>query len=245
MKSNFRNELFYSVCLPALGLAALLLQQQAFRTAYDAKGLFVWGNPWTAAMLVLCAGYALALVLWTRRNVTDSGRYEDLFPGHWFRGGVEILAGVLLAEDILYSLTPVTPVMKFFGFAAAAALAAAGGSAIAKKRPLWIFHGLVCLYFALRLLTCYQTWGSSAHMELYAFPIVANVLLVLYAFHRTEADAGLPRRKKLLLTGSGAVLCCFLSLAGSRSLFYLLTLAWVLASLCLPGGKASENRSQN
>lgn len=233
MKKEFRTELFYGVVLPAAGLLGLLLQQKALRTGYDEKNLFVWSNPWSLAGFALCAVYALALILVTRK-VAEGGGYDRLFPAGWLRGGLEVLAGVLLAEDLFYSLVPMSVPMRGMGLLAAFSMAAAGVCRGLKKRPLWIFHGLVSLYFVLHLLECYRTWGSSAHLEQYAFPMLAGALLVLFAFHRTEADAGRIRSRKLLLSGYGAMLCCFFSMAGGRSVFYLLAAIWIGAAVCSP-----------
>ena len=232
LNKSIQNRLFYTVGMPLAGLAGLLLQQQAFRTGYDEKNLFLWGNPWTLTLLALCAVSMTALILVTNRSLAEGARYEALWTGNWLRGGLGILAGVMLAEDILYSLEPVTAAMKLMGFLAAGSMAACGVCFGLKKRPLWVLDGIVSLYFILRLLTGYRMWGSSAHLEQYMFPMLAGAMLVLYAFHRAEADAGRIRRKKLVISGYGAMLGCFIAAAGGRSVFYLMAVIWILSTMC-------------
>ena len=232
LKKNSENTLFYEIGLPVSGLIALLLQQQAFRAGYDEKHLFVWGNPWTIALLALCVLYMTALVLWTNRNISEGVRYGKLWPGSWLRGGMEILAGVMLVQDILYSLEPVTASMKLIGFLAAACMAGAGLCRGMKKRTLWVLDGVVSLYFILRLLAGYRISGASAHLEQYMFPTLAGALLVLHAFHRAEADAGQIRRRKLMISGYGAMLGCFIAMAGGRSVFHLLAILWIWGGMC-------------
>ena len=232
LKKNTKNSLFYEIGLPLAGLCALLLQRQAFRTGYDEKHLFLWGNPWTLALLALCVLYMTALILWTNRNISEGLRYGKLWPGSRIRGGMEILAGVMLVQDILYALEPVSSSMKLMGFAAAACMAGAGLCSVLKKRTLWVLDGAVSLYFILRLLASYRISGSSAHLEQYMFPTLAGAALVLHAFHRTEADAGLIRRRKLIVSGFGAMLCCFIAMAGGRSVFHLLAILWIWGGMC-------------
>ena len=112
-----------------------------------------------------------------------------------------------------------------------------------KKRPLWVLDGIVSLYFILRLLTGYRMWGSSAHLEQYMFPMLAGAMLVLYAFHRAEADAGRIRRKKLVISGYGAMLGCFIAAAGGRSVFYLMAVIWILSTMCSTEEAQSQKKN--
>ena len=222
--------------VPALGLAAMGLQTLSLRQGYDEKGLFVWTNPAQLAMMLLCIAAAAGVIALVWKNVPERGGYAQLFPKSWLRGGVSVLAGVMLALDLVYSLDPAVMALRLIGLAAAGCMVFGGVCAGIGCKPHPGFHAVVCVYFLLRLLTGYRLWGASAHLEQYALFMITGVLLMLYAFHRCSADAGAIGRRKLILTGFGAMFGSLTALAmpGDR-VFCLVTVLWVAGSMCCVG----------
>ena len=59
------------------------------------------------------------------------------------------------------------------------------------------------------------------------------VLLLLCSFHRTCCDAGVIQRRKLLLTGMTAAVCCTAALSvGFQTGFFLTGALWALGGVC-------------
>ena len=70
-------------------------------------------------------------------------------------------------------------------------------------------------------------------LHTYAYQLLAEVLLMLSAFHRTCCDAGIIQRRKLLATGLGAAFCCMAALAGDFQVgFFLASGLWAAGSMC-------------
>ena len=72
-------------------------------------------------------------------------------------------------------------------------------------------------------------------LHTYAYQLLAEVLLMLCAFHRTCCDAGIIQRRKLLATGLGAAFCCMAALAGDfQAGFFLASGLWAVGCMCDP-----------
>lgn len=221
-----------------MGLVAMLLQMQALKNGYDAKGLYVWNSPAQMALLLICGLFAVALITMTMQWGREMRKYRNLFPPCWFRSGAMALAGVMLLLDIFYSMEPVTPVMWVLGVLAAVCMAAGGILLSTGYRPHYVIHGIVCVYFLVRLLTSYRVWGASIHLERYAFLMLADALMMLYSFHRCAADAGIYARKRMLLTGFGAIFCSLVAMADyTDQVFYMTAVIWIIGSMCSLGGR--------
>lgn len=216
----------------------MALQMRALRTGYDAKGLFVWNTPAQIGLLTVCVLFAMVLVVMTLQWSREVQKYRTLFPECWLRGGTMALAGVMLMLDILYALEPVTPLLRILGALAAVCMVAGGIFLSSGYRPHFVFHGSVCVYFVVRLLSSYRIWGASIHLERYAFLMVADVLIMLYSFHRCAADAGIYSRRRMILTGFGAIFCSLVSMADyTDQVFYLTAVIWIIGSMCTVSGK--------
>lgn len=211
----------------------MLLQGQALKTGYDAKGLYVWSTPAQLGLLTVCAVFAAVLVGLTMRRSTQVQKYRDFFPECWVRGGCMVLAGVMLLLSVIYALTPVPAAIRILGVAAAGCMAAGGIFLASGYHPPFGIHGIVCVYFVVRLLMNYRSWGASTHLERYAFLLLADVMLMLYSFHRCAADAGIYARRRMLLTGFGAMFCSLAAMANDPDpVFYVMAVIWVAGSMC-------------
>lgn len=216
----------------------MLLQLRAIKIGYDAKGLYVWNNPAQLGLFAVCAVFAVLLVGMTMHWGMEKRKYRELFPECWLRGGSMALAGILLMLDIIYALEPVTLVMRIVGVLAAVCMIAAGIFLSTGYRPHYMMHGTVCVYFLVRLLMSYRVWGASIHLERYVFLMLADVLIMLYSFHRCAADAGIYSRKKMVLTGFGAIFCSLIAMADYvDQVFYLTAVIWITGSMCTLGDK--------
>ncbi len=234
-QSLVRGAVFYGTTI-GMGLSAMLFQIQAMKIGYDAKGLFVWSTTEELGVMVVCAAFLVALASMSNCASTRKTKYRDLFPQCWLRGGAMALAGVMLMLSILYSLEPVPILLRIFGMLSAVCMAAGGVFLASGYRPHYVIHGTVCVYFLIRLLASYRVWGASPHLERYAFSLIADVLLMLYAFHRCAADAGIYSRKRMILTGFSGIFVSLIAMANSTDwVFYLTAVIWICASMCTLG----------
>lgn len=228
---TLRNRILFFAPTALLGGASMLLHRYMMANCFDAKGLLVAGNLPGKLLWVLGIGFA-AYLLVLLRTIGGEGGYEDNFPKCLLSGGLALAGGaVMLTAVPELGFTELWKVALCY--AAAICMAVGGVCRMLGKRPTFVVHGVVCLFYILVLVTNYQLWSADPQIQDYAYQLLAGVLLMLAAFHRTCCDAGIIERKKLLFTGLCGAFCCLAALSGEfcRS-FYLASGLWAAGSMC-------------
>ena len=250
---TLRNRiLFFGPTLLA-GIASLGLHRYMVENCFDAKGLLIAGNLPGTLLWVVGIGF-VAYLLAMVSTIGGDGCYADNFPRCLLSGSLMLTAGAVLllsvgqlglmpAESnpmltgtwvelvnrVTNALTAVLP------WAAGVSMLVLGVCRMAGRKPAFLFSGAVCLFYMLMLVTNYRLWSADPQLQDYAYPLLAGVLLMLCSFHRTCCDAGIIERRKLLLTGLTAAVCCMTSLSVDfMPGFYLASGLWAAGSMCNP-----------
>ena len=243
-----RNRIFFFGSTALTGLASLGLHRYMMENCFDHKGLLMAGNLPGTLLWVLGIGYVAALIAMLT-TLGGDGSYGDNFPACYLSGGLMIAAGLLMAWAVpglaLDVRTPMAQGMamginvltdwaaKFLPWLAAASMVVLGGLRMVGKKPWPILSGSITLFYMLMLVTNYRLWSADPQLHTYAYQLLAEVLLMLCAFHRTCCDAGIIQRRKLLATGLGAAFCCMAALAGDFQVgFFLASGLWAAGSMC-------------
>ncbi len=231
MNQNLRNRLLFFFPPVALGTLTAVLHRAMLNTCLDEMGLLISGNPyaWALRGLVLAALVLLWLGL---RNIGGSGDYEQNFPRCLWRGAMMTAAGVLLLVQV--------PRLGLEGDWQVALAYLAGGSMallgvvrMAGRRAFFGPGAMVCVFYMLLLIGQYRQWSSSPKVYLYAFQLLALVLAMLCAFHRTCGDAGIFQRKKFLFTAFFGAFCAIAAMASAPLPgLYLATALWNMGCAC-------------
>lgn len=243
---TLRNRiLFFGPTLLA-GLASLGLHRYMMENCFDAKGLLISGNLPGVLLWVVGVGY-VAYLLAMLSTIGGDGCYADNFPRCLLSGSLMLTAGAVLLLSVeqlgLEAAEPLTAgaraVTDFCNtvlpWAAGAGMLVLGVCRMAGKKPVFLFSGVVCLFYMLMLVNNYRLWSADPQVYAYAYPLLAGVLLMLCSFHRTCCDAGIIQRRKLLLTGLTASVCCMASLSVEfMPGFYLASGLWAAGSMCNP-----------
>lgn len=244
---TLRNKLLFYGAAVAAGCSSLALHRYMMNNCFDDKGLLIAGNLPELLMLAVGAAFVLGMGLLVRRLGGD-GTYEDNFPRDMVSGVLLVAAGLVLAMGTDAQTQPLeqTGGVRLLGsvleiggrvlpWLAAGSMAVLGVCRIQGRRPRPVFSGLVCLYFMLMLVRDYRLWSADPQVHNYAYQLLAGVLLMLCAFHRTCCDAGIIQRRKLILTGLMAAVCCTASLSMPfRQSFYLASALWGFGCICEP-----------
>ena len=245
---TMRNRILLFGGTLAAGCASLGLHRYMMETCFDSKGLLISGN--LPGKLLWAVGIAFGMMLLlTLRSLGGDGNYEDNFPVSWTGGGLMLAAGVVMAWAVpgleldaqpptaqglsLVAANAIGWAARYLPWAAAACMAVLGGFRMAGKRPWPLLSGVICLFYMLMLVTNYRLWSADPRLHTYAYQMLAEVLLMLAAFHRTCCDAQIIQRRKLLGTGLGAAVCCMAALSGDfQWRFFLASGLWALGSMC-------------
>lgn len=239
------NWLIYGSTLLA-GLSSLGLHRYMMDNCFDRKGLLIAGSLPVWLMLAIGAAFVagMLLLLW---KLGGNGTYEDNFPRDPISGILLIAAGAVMLWYAAHpEAVPAPQIHPMAGSAGAMAqlterfkdilpwLAAVSMAVLGlfrilgRKAPAW-FGGAVCLNYMLTLVTDYRLWSANPQLHSYAYQLLAEVLLMLCAFHRTSCDGGILQRRKLLFTGTAAAVCAMASLSlDFHRPFFLASALWGL-----------------
>lgn len=220
----------------ALGGIGLVLRRILYAVAVDQKNLLSMGHP-LEILLWLVTLAAVVLIVVSVWKLDGSNRYADNFQPSLAAaaGHFAAAAGILLT--VLFSRESVSGAMyngwKVLGILSALALVLAGIGRMKGKRPLFLYHMVVCVFLVFHMLGLYQAWSSNPQLQDYAFDLFGCSALTLFAFYEAAFDVGSGKRRMHLATGLLAVYFSCVALSGSQyPLLYLAGAAWAATDLC-------------
>ena len=233
------NKIFKSTLLPVFtlvcGLLGFGLRLWLFGTGIDEKGLLVAGHPADILIWILTA-IVVAVVALGIRKLTPLNKYPQLFPASIFAGIGCMLgaAGILYVNirEYLQVRDTITLVTLILGLLAAVALVFLGSCRWQGKRPAFWLQSAVTVYFMLHLVSQYRQWSAESQLQVYFFPLLASVFLMLTAYHGAVLDTEKGSRRWYVFFSQCALFFCCLSLQGSSWLFYLAMALWLATGLC-------------
>lgn len=234
MKKFLKPELL-PVLTVVLGSVGMLLRVWLLVSGIDEKGLYVQGHIADTLSYLLLAVTALAVYL-CALPLKGSGDVLHLFPASATAavGCFCAAAGVVIAavSELAQSADMILLFSMLAGFLASACLVFTGLCRLRGHKPSYIFHAAVTIYFLLHLIARYRYWNRESQLQIFFFPLLASVLLMLCAYQRACLDAREGNRRTYVVTNQLAMFCCFLSITDRDWLFYLSMLLWTMTNLC-------------
>lgn len=218
------------------GSAALMLRKTLYATAVDVKGLLARYQPLEIALTVLTVGVLIQILVAVRKREASGGH------GDTFASGIGCAIGSVAAgAGILVTVWNTAPAMgsylelawRYLGLVAPVCLLLAGISRALGKKPFFLLHVVVCLYFLLHIVNHYQLWSSQPQMQDYIFSLLGVMALMFFGFYTAALEADCGNDRMLLGMGLSAIyLCCAELARSSCPWLYLGGLVWVLTDLC-------------
>lgn len=192
----------------AAGLTGFTLRAAFSVIGYDGRSLPIRGHWATVALLCLSVAVLVCLLLlcWRISGGDDSADTRPASPlaalgcfaaaiGIAVTGIRELREGLLPAQNFLWIL----------GFASAAAFVFIGVCRLRGSKPYFLFHSVICIFFALRTLMQYRAYSYDPALTEYVFCLLAYVALLLNVYHHAAFDAGLGSHRFLWITGLAGV----------------------------------------
>lgn len=234
MKFSVKPDDLKYLTLGAGGLG-LALRAVLYATGTDDKGLLVTGHWAGIAMWILTVLVAAALYFSTKSIQGPSG-YRDAYPVSYPAGlgalGLSLGILVTTVSDLSDPPSAVELIVWILGALSVVALAAICLCRLSGAKPIFLLHGVVCIYFAMRMVSRYRLWSSNPQIADYAFYLGAYVALMLTAYHHAAFDEGMGKHRSLWLLSLAAVYLCCLSLKGNQDTVLLLTAGvWAFTNL--------------
>ena len=218
------------------GIAGLALRAALYATAVDVKGLLLRNQPLEIAALVLTAG-VLCRILFLIRKQKEDRCFEDLYSA----GLMAAVGQVAAAAGILVTVLTAGSGMggyleiawRYLGLAAPVCLLLAGIMRMLGKKPFFLLHVVVCLFFLLHIVTRYQLWSGHPQMQDYVFSLLGAMALMFFGFYTAALEADCGNLPVMMGMGLAAIYLCTAELARSSCpALYLGGIVWVLTDLC-------------
>lgn len=225
-----------------LGILALVLRWLLYAKGVDARGLLLRRHPLELGVWAVSA-CALAVILWATRKQQPSREtaFGRNLPGAFgcAAAGAGILVTVLTAAPGMGNYLETA--WRILGFVSPVCLLLAAFFQVLGKRPFFLLHVAVCLFFMLHIVTRYQLWSGNPQLQDYLFSLLGAMALLLFGFYTAAREADCGNAGMHLGMGLAAVYLCFAELARSACPgLYLGGLLWVLTELLVtPVGEKS------
>ena len=222
-----------SAVLPVLILGAVAygLRSALYGVAVDARGLLLRGHPLEIALVALSAAALIlaALAGWKQEpDAKPSGNFLAALGNA--AAGAGILVTVLTAQSMPVGY--LTSAWQILGYAAPACLLLAAFARAMGKKPFFLLHVAVCLFFLVHIVTRYQLWSANPQMQDYVFALLGAMALMFFGFYEASREAGLGNQRMKLGMGLAAVYLCLAELARSSCpALYLGGILWALTDL--------------
>lgn len=218
-----------------LGLLGLILRGGLYAVAVDDKNLLLRGHPLEIALWLITAA-VVVLVLSAVRKQAGSGCYEDSFGASRMGAlGTAMLAVgifVTVLKDGL-AVSGLEQIRDILGIASGAAMAVVAFCRWKGQKPFFALHALVCVFFAIHMVTCYRGWSSNPQIQDYVFSLFACVGLMLFSYQQAAFAVDAGKRRILLGVGLLAAYACFVSLSGTNNwILYFTGGNWIILDLC-------------
>lgn len=222
------DTLKYAV-LGAGGLG-LVLRILLYATGIDGRGLLIRGH-WAGIALVVLTAAVLAAVFIFTRSIGKTARPTGLVSAAGaFAAAIGI--GITTVSGFAEFSTRLHLIVWLLGIFSTAAMGIIGFCRITGKKPHFLLSAVICLYFALRMVSRYQLWSSHPQLMDYCFYLGAYLTLMLASYHHAALDEGMGRPRALWFFSLVAVYLCTVSLQSGIDTFLLLGCgAWAFTNL--------------
>lgn len=217
-----------------MGIGGALLRLLAALLATDRRGLIQQGH---ILVILLWAVTALTVLLVTLpvRQLGGSRKYNLNFSASKaaaFGCGVMALC-VMVTAAFSLERSGLGYLRYGLGLAAGSCLIFLAYGRFRGIHVSFLFHCVVCVFFAIHMVSRYRVWSGDPQLLNYVFEVFASVGLMLFAYQQAAFEVGLGKRRTQLWLGLMSGYFCLVSLPGvSYPLLYLGGAVWTLTNLC-------------
>lgn len=203
-------------------------------SSIDSKGLLPAHHPATALTLLLLAVFLVVCAMGVQ-PLSRIGHYAVLFPRSPVAvvGNLAAAAGFLFRSFSLFATSGKmgAPVLVL-GIAAALCALYAGYCRWTGTRSHYLARVVICGFWMLHLTLSCRKWNAQPQLQLYLFPFLAAVFLLLSCYYRAVLDSQKTSRRAYIFFTQGALLCCMFSMVGEDAPFHVAMALWMLTDCC-------------
>ena len=223
---------FVPLIMAGLGIVGFALRQGLYTVALDHKGLLLAGHPLQWLLFaVTAAAIGLAVLSGMGKEQRSNGGCR-----------LAALGSMVLAAGILIALLPegfavsgLARMRSILGVLAAAAMIAGAIQQLRGQRVFFLLPGILCVFFAVHMVSCYQGWSSNPQILDYLYTLLTSVGLMLFAYQQSACAADCGNGMLLKIFGCLSVFSGITALSGTEyPAMYLCGSLWALTTLLCP-----------
>ena len=239
MKHPFRFHILPVFTLGAGGLG-FALRLWLF-SATDEKGLLPAGHIAGTLLFLLSAIILGILFLATRKPEARPINKTALRRCHLAAGLLGFIGLVFNAlSNILGSTSKLAIPAVVLSIAGAAAMLWMGILGFRGKKIPYPLNAVLTVALMVETVAQCQVWGAEPQLQVYFFPLMASVFLVLAAYQKTALLAGEGKRTLLAFFSQAAAFFCCLSFNSVHAVFYVGLFFWAAMQVCIPLPRKKE-----
>lgn len=220
MKLSVKPELIKLLALAA-GLCGLMLRIVLFATGFDEKGLLIAGH-WAGRGLWVLTAAMVAMLFLLSRIIDGPKRYRSAHPASFSACLGCALAAFAVGRTVIGEFHAQPLPATLLGLAAALCLLVIGFCRVQPCKPNFLLHCVVCVFFAVRMISQYRSWSSDPQVLDYAFYLGAHIALMLTAYQHAAFDLGSGSHRTLWCCSLLASYLCFVSLTATADTWLLM-----------------------
>lgn len=239
---------FLPIIVMLCSILGILLRLWTIGPGPDADGLY---PPQTLAWVLLWVFTAITavVILLSSMGLKKTGPYEHSYPKSILGAIGSILAAAAILIYAIKALGSALVVMDtitaVLGILSGIAMLVTAYFRFQGKKPPFLLHCLVCIYFALRAFNHCRGWSNEPQIGVFIFSFLASVSIMLALYQRACFDVDLGKRSHSLFWSMLSVYLCLVAMPGeSQLLFYGAMALWMITNVCslspVPQAPAAE-----
>ena len=242
---NTRMNLLRCATLSA-GLLALILRALLYATGIDHSGLIA-SNHWATRSILILSGLVLLFLLVITRKPEGPTAYKDCFPASFSQGVTSFFIAVVIALRAISQYAAAGDSLELlaalFGIVTGIAMAVAGICRVIGKRPSFLCHSVLSIFFAITMVGQYRHWSADPQLMDYGFYVAAFVCLMLCAYFLANFHVDTRNHRTLWFTAMAAAYFCAVAIPESGDGFFLLACG-IWAFTCPPQLNSKPRRQR-
>ena len=227
--------------VPAAGGLGLVLRILLYATGIDGRGLLVRGHWASTALCILSVAVLVGAFIFTRK-LDGKVDHEAAYPASKAAalGAFAAMIGIGITTVMGFGefSTRLHLIIWVLGLCATICMGIIGFCRLTGKTPTFLLYAVLCVYFALRMVSGYQNWSADPQLQDYCYYLLAYVTLMLTAYHHAAFHVGVGKHRSVWFFSLMAMYFCIVSLLGTTELYLLLGCGiWAFTNTTRPSAR--------